>query len=77
VKTIPPPPVPTAEREPLVVSVRKVEFSCTVTPGSIVNVTPDETVDFPINRETNTATAATWCACDQQERVSSRAVRWR
>jgi hypothetical protein len=48
VKTMWLPLVPDAEREPLIVSVRDVELPCTVTPGSIVSVTPELTVTFPV-----------------------------
>jgi len=40
--------VPTAEREPLTKSVRLEESPLTTTPGSIVSVTPEFTVTFPV-----------------------------
>jgi hypothetical protein len=40
--------VPDADSEPLTIKVRRLEFPCTVTPGSIVNVTPELTVTLPV-----------------------------
>jgi len=48
VNTIGLPDVPTADSDPLIVSVRVDEFPSTRTPDSIVNVTPEETITFPV-----------------------------
>jgi hypothetical protein len=48
VKVMCEPDVPAAESEPLMVKLRVLAFPCTVTPGSIVSVTPELTVTFPV-----------------------------
>jgi hypothetical protein len=40
--------LPTADKLPFTVNFRLVAFPCTVTPASIVNVTPLATVTFPV-----------------------------